>query len=146
MYDAENGTTQKPPIFTPDDYDTWQIRMEGFLRNHTAKLWVSFREGAFVPTVTDAAGVVKTKEVSNYSDEDHARLDIDTKALWLLQMAIPNSVIHGFKKYKTAKELWEALKSMYEGTDEVKQNKKDVLKQKYENFTSLPSSSEANST
>ena len=138
VYDAENGTTQKPPIFTPDDYDTWQIRMNGFFRNHPAKIWVSFKEGAFIPTAADAAGVMKPKELSKYSEADHARVDIDTKALWLLQMSIRNSVIHGFKKYKTAKELWQALKSMYEGTDEVKQNKKDVLKQKYENFTSMP--------
>ncbi|KAD7477338.1 hypothetical protein E3N88_00474 [Mikania micrantha] len=72
-HDTENGTLNKPPMFTPDDYDTWK-------------------------------------------------------------MAIPNSIIHAFKKCKSDKELWNSLQQMYEGSDDVKKNKKDMLKQKFENF------------
>ncbi|KAD2223654.1 hypothetical protein E3N88_41620 [Mikania micrantha] len=38
------------------------------------------------------------------------------------------------KKCKSAKELWKFLQQMYEGSDDVKENKKDMLKQKFENF------------
>ncbi|KAD4585369.1 hypothetical protein E3N88_22970 [Mikania micrantha] len=49
-------------------------------------------------------------------------------------MSIPNSIIHAFKKCKSAKELWNSLQQMYEGSHDVKENKKDMLKQKFENF------------
>ncbi|KAI3830280.1 hypothetical protein L1987_04418 [Smallanthus sonchifolius] len=38
------------------------------------------------------------------------------------------------RSYKTAKELWEALEKMFAGSEEVKENKRDILKQQYENF------------
>ncbi|KAD5960963.1 hypothetical protein E3N88_12436 [Mikania micrantha] len=49
-------------------------------------------------------------------------------------MAIPNSIIHAFKNCKSAQELWNSLQQMYEGSEDVKENKKDMLKQKFENF------------
>ncbi|KAD6454887.1 hypothetical protein E3N88_09593 [Mikania micrantha] len=61
-------------------------------------------------------------------------MEVDSKALWLTQMAIPNSIIHAFKKCKSAKELWNSLQQMYKGSEDVKENKKDMLKQKFENF------------
>ncbi|KAI3802374.1 hypothetical protein L1987_30506 [Smallanthus sonchifolius] len=49
-------------------------------------------------------------------------------------MCLPNEVFHNFRSYKTAKELWEALEKMFAGSEEVKENRRDILKQQYENF------------
>ncbi|KAD6119146.1 hypothetical protein E3N88_10417 [Mikania micrantha] len=107
-------------MFTPDDNDTWKVRMEGFIRNQDFKLWKSVLEGPFILTVAAA-------------DEDYKKMEVDSKAMWI-QMAISNSIIHAFKKCKSAKELWNSLQQMYEGSEDVKENKKDMLKQKFENF------------
>ncbi|KAD7477462.1 hypothetical protein E3N88_00598 [Mikania micrantha] len=135
-HDTENGTLDKPPMFTPEDYDTWKVRMEGFIRNQDFKLWKSVLEGPFIPTVpaAGAGGAPMPKDPALYSDEDYKRMEVDSKALWLIQMAIPNSIIHAFKKCKSAQELWNSLQQMYEGSEDVKENKKDMLKQKFENF------------
>ncbi|KAD7117967.1 hypothetical protein E3N88_05235 [Mikania micrantha] len=131
-----NGTLNKPPMFTPEDYDTWKVRMEGFIGNQDFKLWKSVLEGPFIPTVpaAGAGGAPVPKDPALYSDEDYKRMEVDSKALWLIQMAIPNSIIHAFKKCKSAQELWNSLQQMYEGSEDVKENKKDMLKQKFENF------------
>ncbi|KAD4585521.1 hypothetical protein E3N88_23122 [Mikania micrantha] len=102
-HDTENGTLNKPPMFTLEDYDTWKVRMEGFIRNQDFKLWKSVLKGPFIPIVP-AAGVGGAS------------------------MAIPNSIIHAFKKCKSAQELWNSLQQMYEGSEDVKENKKDMLK------------------
>ncbi|KAD6455054.1 hypothetical protein E3N88_09760 [Mikania micrantha] len=135
-HDTENGTLNKPPMFTPEDFDTWKVRMEGFIRKQDFKLWKSVLEGPYIPTVAAAgAGVAAVpKDPSMYSDEDYKKMEVDSKALWLIQTSIPNSIIHAFKKCKSAQELWNSLKQMYEGSDDVKENKKDMLKQKFENF------------
>ncbi|KAD6119379.1 hypothetical protein E3N88_10650 [Mikania micrantha] len=135
-HDTENGTLNKPPMFTPEDYDTWKVRMEGFIMNQDFKLWKSVLEGPFIPPVpaAGAGGAPVPKDPALYSDEDYKRMEVDSKALWLIQMAIPNSIIHAFKKCKSAQELWNSLQQMYEGSEDVKENKKDMLKQKFENF------------
>ncbi|KAD3068043.1 hypothetical protein E3N88_35923 [Mikania micrantha] len=135
-HDTENGTLNKPPMFTPEDFDTWKVRMEGFIRNQDFKLWKSVLEGPYIPTIAaaGAGGAAVPKDPSMYSDEDYKKMEVDSKALWLIQMSIPNSIIHAFKKCKSAQELWNSLKQMYEGSEDVKENKKDMLKQKFENF------------
>ncbi|KAD4586507.1 hypothetical protein E3N88_24108 [Mikania micrantha] len=135
-HNTENGTLNKPPMFTLEDYDTWKVRMEGFIRNQDFKLWKSVLEGPFIPTVpaAGAGGASVPKDQALYSDEDYKRMEVDSKALWLIQMAIPNSIIHAFKKCKSAQELWNSLQQMYEGSEDVKENKKDMLKKKFKNF------------
>ncbi|KAI3742695.1 hypothetical protein L1987_60388 [Smallanthus sonchifolius] len=49
-------------------------------------------------------------------------------------MCLPNEVFHNLRGYKTAKELWEALEKMFAGSEEVKENRRDILKQQYVNF------------
>ncbi|KAD4586252.1 hypothetical protein E3N88_23853 [Mikania micrantha] len=120
-HDTKNGTLNKPPMFTPDDYDTWKVRMEGFIRNQDFKLWKHWWS-------------TYDKDPSLYSDEDYKKMEVDSKALWLIQMTIPNSIIHAFKKCKSVQELWNSLQQMYEGSEDVKENKKDMLKQKFENL------------
>ncbi|KAD6454053.1 hypothetical protein E3N88_08759 [Mikania micrantha] len=138
-HNTKNGTLNKPPMFMPDDYDTWKVRMDGFIRNHDFKLWKSVLEGPFIPTVaaTGIGGAPVPKDPSLYSEEDYKRMEVDSKALWLIQMAIPNSIIHAFKKCKSAKELWNSLQQIYEGyvqlVDEltaagVKMENKDVIR------------------
>ncbi|KAD5508200.1 hypothetical protein E3N88_15903 [Mikania micrantha] len=92
--------------------------------------------GPCIPTVpvAGAGGTPVPKDSALYPDEDYKRMEVDSKALWLIQMAIPNSIIHAFNKCKSAQELWNSIQQMYEGSEDVKENKKDMLKQKFENF------------
>ncbi|KAD4888494.1 hypothetical protein E3N88_20567 [Mikania micrantha] len=53
-HDTENGTLNKPPMFTPEDFDTWKVRMEGFIRNQDFKVWKSVLEGPYIPTIAAA--------------------------------------------------------------------------------------------
>ncbi|KAK9064944.1 hypothetical protein SSX86_016327 [Deinandra increscens subsp. villosa] len=109
-----NGSSNKPPIFNPDDFDTWKLRMEGFVRILDRRIWNRLTVGPYNLTVQSTD---------------------DAQAYWTLQAALPNSILVGFKGYKTAHGLWNAHSEMYEGYSEVKENKKDVLKQRYEHFT-----------
>ncbi|KAK9073356.1 hypothetical protein SSX86_007680 [Deinandra increscens subsp. villosa] len=132
-----HGSSNKPPMFTPDDFGTWKLRMEGFVRILDRRIWKSFTEVPYSPMVSSAddAEVKIPKSLDKYVESDYTALEFDHKAYWTLQAALPNSILSGFKGYKTAFDLWNALSEMYEGTSEVTENKKDVLKQKYENFT-----------
>ncbi|KAJ9536269.1 hypothetical protein OSB04_un000541 [Centaurea solstitialis] len=63
------------------------------------------------------------------------------KALSTLLLAIPNEYQHQFSTYTDAKSLWTALEKRFSGTKSTKRNQKAILKQQYENFTSLKNES-----
>jgi hypothetical protein len=100
-------------------------------------LRLSLGLGCHTKAAASEGGAMIPKQVEDYFEEDRKRVDLDSKALTMLQMAIPNSIIHGFKKCKTAKELWDALKNMYVVLEETRENKKDILRQRYENFNNI---------
>ncbi|KAI3814355.1 hypothetical protein L1987_19108 [Smallanthus sonchifolius] len=79
-------------------------------------------------------GTLVPKESSKYSDKVIKKMEVDFKALGAIQMCLPNEVFHNFRGYKTVKELWEALEKMFASSEEVKENRRDILKQQYENF------------
>ncbi|KAI3784322.1 hypothetical protein L1987_43420 [Smallanthus sonchifolius] len=94
-------------------------------------MWRSIIDGLYVPMVAsaDSGGPSVPKEASKYSEEDIKKMEVDFKALGAIQMCLPNEVFHNFREYKTAKELWEALEKMFAGYEEVKENRRDILKQ-----------------
>ncbi|KAI3821179.1 hypothetical protein L1987_08738 [Smallanthus sonchifolius] len=110
--------------------------MESFFCYQEYGMWKSIRDGPYTPMVASAdfGGPLVLKEPSKYSEEDIKKMEVDFKALGAIQMCLPNEVFHNFRSYKTAKELWEALEKMFAGSEEVKENRRDVLKQQYENF------------
>ncbi|KAI3815536.1 hypothetical protein L1987_15207 [Smallanthus sonchifolius] len=99
-------------------------------------MWKSIRDGPYIPMVAsaDSGGPSVPKDPSKYSEEDIKKMEVDFKALGAIQMCLPNEVFHNFRSYKAAKELWEDLEKMFAGSEEVKENRRDILKQQYENF------------
>ncbi|KAI3732661.1 hypothetical protein L1987_63868 [Smallanthus sonchifolius] len=133
----DTGSINRPPrLFSGEDYDMWKNRMESFFFYQEYGMWRSIKDGPYVPMVAsaDSGGPSVPKEPSKYSDEDIKKMEVDFKALGAIQMCLPNKVFHNFRGYKTAKELWEALEKMFAGSEEVKENRRDILKQQYENF------------
>ncbi|KAI3725213.1 hypothetical protein L1987_64991 [Smallanthus sonchifolius] len=118
------------------NHDMWKNRMESFFCYQEYGMWRSIKDGPYVPMVAsaDSGGPSVPKEPSKYSDEDIKKMEVDLKALGAIQMCLPNEVFHNFGEHKTAKELWEALDKMFAGSEEVKENRRDILKQQYENF------------
>ena len=63
--------------------------------------------------------------------DDKRMYEAENKALSAITMCLPQEILHTFKKYRTSRELWEALENIYEGNVEVRQNKTDLLKKQF---------------
>ena len=74
------------------------------------------------------------KDPSAYTEDDFQKLELDAKAFAVLAMAIPNDIYSGLLHCKSAKELWDALKEQFGGTEEVVENTREILAQQYETF------------
>lgn len=108
--------------FLIQDYALWEIILTG---------------DSFKPeTKTEKVGGkdVATVSVPSTSDERTQKKN-DLKARSLLLMTLPKDQIIAFSKFKTAKELFEEICSVFGCNDATKKTQKTLLKQSYENFS-----------
>ena len=49
-------------------------------------------------------------------------------------MGLSHEIAQGFREYTSAKALWEALIEVYEGNEDMKQSRQDMLRQKFNMF------------
>ncbi|GJR85393.1 hypothetical protein Tco_0209404, partial [Tanacetum coccineum] len=138
--ESQSKTTQtvsalKLPILKTRDYDLWSMRMEQYLTYTDYALWEVIVNGD-APAVTSASaeGPIPPKT----AEQKLARKN-ELKAKSTLLLAIPDEHLLKVHGIKDAKTLWEAIKAMFRGNKESKKMQKTILKQQYENFTTLRS-------
>ncbi|XP_074357342.1 uncharacterized protein LOC141697050 [Apium graveolens] len=74
------------------------------------------------------------KEKSEWSDVEKDAMLKDAKIGIILHNSLNNVMSNMVIYYKTAKAIWDALKTQCQGTLEIKKNRRDVLVQEYEQF------------
>ncbi|KAM0039898.1 putative RNA-directed DNA polymerase [Helianthus debilis subsp. tardiflorus] len=104
----ENSVSFQCPILTPTNYNTWSIKMEAIMDAHG--LW----EAVEPPT-----GVVVDEKKSK-------------QARAFIFQSIPEEILSQAAKKKTAKEVWDSLKSRYVGAERVQKARLRILKSEFE--------------
>ncbi|XP_052619584.1 uncharacterized protein LOC128125962 [Lactuca sativa] len=79
-------------------------------------------------------GQVIDKAVENYTDEEFEKVEDQERDLAALTMALCPDIAQGFREYTSAKDLWEALIEVYEGNENMKESRQDMLRQKFNMF------------
>ncbi|XP_076935041.1 uncharacterized protein LOC143601539 [Bidens hawaiensis] len=66
--------------------------------------------------------------------DDFGKLEEDEKALACLTMALSPDIAPRFLELKSAKAFWEALIEVYEGNEDMKESRKDMINQQLNMF------------
>ncbi|XP_074351812.1 uncharacterized protein LOC141690957 [Apium graveolens] len=74
------------------------------------------------------------KEKSKWSDPGKASMLKDAKVRNILDNSLDNVMSNRVISCKTAKEIWDALETHCQGTMAIKNNRRVILVQKYEQF------------
>ncbi|KAJ0491860.1 putative transcription factor interactor and regulator CCHC(Zn) family [Helianthus annuus] len=77
------------------------------------------------------------KPVDKYTEEDFKIVEEDEMAFSYLTMALGPDIAIGFRTCKSAKELWEALIDVYEGNEDMKESRRNLLSQNFNNFNHI---------
>ncbi|GJS06601.1 retrovirus-related pol polyprotein from transposon TNT 1-94 [Tanacetum coccineum] len=109
------------------------MRMEQYLQCIDYSLWEVIEYGNAVK-ITNVVEGVETEVVPSTAKE-RAQRRLEMKARSILLMAIPNEHQLKFNSYKDAKSLMQAIQNRFGGNDATKKTQKNLLMQKYENFT-----------
>ncbi|KAJ0446497.1 putative transcription factor interactor and regulator CCHC(Zn) family [Helianthus annuus] len=138
--DSKLGTTTRIPRLTDaNDFPEWKWRFEQHLKVKDYKLWRSILRGPreIMMDSSTEPGVKVKKPKSQYTEDDLLIIEEDERALSYLTMGFCPDIAIGFRTCKSAKELWESLIDVYEGNEDMKESRRNLLRQNFNNFNHI---------
>ncbi|MQL69263.1 hypothetical protein Taro_001541 [Colocasia esculenta] len=123
-YMAEGHSVTRPPFFDGTDYPYWKNRMQVFLRAQNFELQKIVRKGAYeLPQDEDT-----------WTKDQIAKGTLNWSALNMMQCAVHPKEYSSVSTCTSAKEMWDKLELIYEGTSEVRESKVSMLVSECEMF------------
>nr|GEW49745.1 hypothetical protein [Tanacetum cinerariifolium] len=120
-----SGADNRPPMLENDMYDLWKSRMELYMLNkqHGRMILESVKNGPLLwPTVYENK-VTRPKKYSELSAMEAIQADCDVKVRNIILQGLPPEVYALVSTHKVAKELWERIQMLMQGTSLTKQER-----------------------
>ena len=129
--DSRMNTYQKPPILTDHNYPYWKTRMEQFLISINEEVWCIILSGYSLPTVRDENGGEILKNRLQWSPEEKVQAGWNGKALNAILAGVDSANYRHVQACRSAKEAWEKLQTIHEGTEDVRLTKLRMLNMQF---------------
>jgi hypothetical protein len=108
----------KPPYFDGEDYCMWSDKMKHHLTSLHASIWDIVEFGAQVPTVGD----------EGYDSDEVAQIrHFNSQATTILLASLCREEYNKVQGLKSAKEIWDVLKTTHEGDEVTKITKRETI-------------------
>jgi hypothetical protein len=105
----------KPPVFDGEDYFMWSDKMRHHLTSLHSSIWDIVEFGAQVPSVGDEA----------YDSDEVTQIQyFDSQATTILLASLCREEYIKVQGLKSAKEIWDVLKTAHEGDEMTKITKR----------------------
>ncbi|GJX45228.1 hypothetical protein Tco_0261904 [Tanacetum coccineum] len=132
-----SGGDNKPPMLEKHLYDSWKSRMELYMMNrpHGRMILASVEKGPLVwPSIT-VDGVTRLKEYTELTPAEAIQADCDIKAINIILQGLPTEIYALVSQHRIAKDLWEKIKLLMQGTSFTKQERECKLYDEFDKFT-----------
>ncbi|GKA74438.1 hypothetical protein Tco_0780740, partial [Tanacetum coccineum] len=136
-----------PPMLVESDYDSWKIRIHRYIRGkpNGKQIWKSIQNGPTPhpmitdPPTTDSAAVPapRKKLDSEFSEEENKLEMADTQAEIILSQGLPRHIFNNLNQTSTAKEIWDNVEMLMQGSGRTIQQRKEDLFDEYERFRAI---------
>jgi hypothetical protein len=108
----------KPPVFYGEDYCMWSDKMRHHPTSLHASIWDIVEFGAHVPSVGD----------EGYDSDEVAQIrHFDSQATTILLASLCRGEYNKVQGLKSAKEIWNVLKTAHEGDEVTKITKREMI-------------------
>ncbi|GJW93211.1 integrase, catalytic region, zinc finger, CCHC-type containing protein [Tanacetum coccineum] len=136
-----SGGDNKPPMLEKHLYDSWKSIMELYMMNrpHGRMILASVEKGPLVwPTIT-VDGVTRPKEYTELTPAETIQVDCDIKTINIILQGIPTEIYAFVSQHRVAKDIWEKIKLLMQGTSLTKQRPRvyEYLQDVTEQFKSI---------
>ncbi|GJR30408.1 retrovirus-related pol polyprotein from transposon TNT 1-94, partial [Tanacetum coccineum] len=141
------GTDTRPPMLVENDYESWKIRIHRYIRGkpNGKLIWKSIQNGPTPhPMVTDPPPTDSTimpaprKKLDSEFNEEENKLEMaDTQAEIILSQGLPRHIFNILNQTSTAKEIWDNVELLMQGSGRTLQQRKEDLFDEYERFRAI---------
>ncbi|GJS03645.1 retrovirus-related pol polyprotein from transposon TNT 1-94 [Tanacetum coccineum] len=138
------GTDNHPPMLEESDFESWKIRIERYIRGKPLRklIWKSIKNGPTPhPTITVTIGegeqqtqVTREKTNEEFTEVENNKERADIQATNILSQGLPRHIFNTLNQTETAKEIWENVELLMQGSGLTEQQKKETLFDQYERF------------
>jgi hypothetical protein len=108
----------KPPVFDGEDYNMWSDKMRHHLTSLHTSIWDVVEFGVQVPSVGD----------EDYDSDEVAQIrHFNSQATTILITSLSREEYNKVQGLKSAKEIWDVLKTAHEGDEVTKITKRETI-------------------
>nr|GEW85489.1 hypothetical protein [Tanacetum cinerariifolium] len=134
-----SGADNRPPMLEKDMYDSWKSRMELYMlnRQHGRMILESVDQGPLLWSTVKEDGETRLKKYSKLSAAEAIQADCDVKAKNIILQRLPPEVYALVSTHKVAKELWERIQMLMQGTSLTKHERECKLYNEFDKFASI---------
>ncbi|GKB25861.1 retrovirus-related pol polyprotein from transposon TNT 1-94, partial [Tanacetum coccineum] len=132
-----SGGDNKPPMLEKHLYDSWKSIMELYMMNrpHGRIILASVEKGPLAwPTIT-MDGATRPKEYTELTATETIQADCDIKAINIILQGIPLEIYALVSQHHVAKDIWEKIQLVMQGTSLTKQERECKLYDEFDKFT-----------
>nr|GEU97009.1 retrovirus-related Pol polyprotein from transposon TNT 1-94 [Tanacetum cinerariifolium] len=131
-----SGADNRPPMLEKDMYDSWKSRMELYMLNrpHGRMILESVEQGPLIWASVEVEGVTRLKKYSELSAAETIQADCDVKETNIILQGLPSKVYALVSTQKVAKELYERIQMLMQGTSLTKQKRECKLYDAFDKF------------
>ncbi len=113
-------SSSKPPLLKPGQYEWWVTKIADWIQANDGQAWIIIQHGD-LPVPKTILG--EDKEVKDYGEAEIRIVEKNAKARQLLTNALSIEDSTRLAGFATAKERWDALKELNEGTEDLKKSR-----------------------
>src|SRR6187455_2990697 len=115
----------KPPTFDGEDYARWSDLMKFHLTSLHKSIWNVVEFGAQVPSIGD----------KDYDEDEVAQIEhFNSQATTILLASLSREEYNKVQGLKSAKEVWDVLKTTHEGDELTKITKRETIEGELDRF------------
>nr|GEW56713.1 integrase, catalytic region, zinc finger, CCHC-type, peptidase aspartic, catalytic [Tanacetum cinerariifolium] len=131
-----SGADNRPPMLEKDMYDSWKSRMEFYMlnRKHGKMILESVEQCPLLWPTVEEDGVTRLNKYSELFAAEAIQADCDVKATDIILQGLPRKVYALVSTHKVAKELWERIQMLMQGTSLTKQKRECKLYDEFNKF------------
>nr|GEV86054.1 retrovirus-related Pol polyprotein from transposon TNT 1-94 [Tanacetum cinerariifolium] len=132
------GADNHPHMLDKPQYESWKSCMELYIQGKDNG-WIilnSVENGPLIyPTVALENGTVRPKTYEELSDKEKFQVDCDLKATNIVFQGLPLNVYALVNHHKVAKDIWDRVKLLMQGTSLSKQERECKLYDEFDKFS-----------
>nr|GEV24244.1 hypothetical protein [Tanacetum cinerariifolium] len=124
-----SGDDNHPHMLDKDLYDSWKSRMELYMQNreHGRMILKSVEHSPLIWPTVEENGVIRTKKFAELSAAEKIQADCDMKATNIILQGLPADIYSLVNHHRVAKDLWERVQLLMQGTCLTKQERECKL-------------------